>query len=394
MHGERFVSHARNIKMKKDLKLFGIAAGFCAALSLLLPISVSAQAWDWRTETVDSTGKFTSISIDKSNNIHLSYSDGQGIKYAFRPAGAKSKWFTMVIDGGDAYTSLAVDSLGHPHICYTGRVLHYAHWDGSNWKTQTIATDNAPIYFSCAIAVGPDGTPHIAWYRERNADDTPYAHIKFAELQNGAWVIRTLDFDMQTGKWESMALDPRGNPVLSFDSYVKGLLKYAFKDGADWKVVTVDFRSRTNKVYDVGMGNSIAIDKNGKPLISYEDGENIKFARPEGDSWNVEVVDSFHPLGTWVGYRTALAVDNENRPHIAYDSGGVLKHAYWDGQKWHIEVLARAGFVPIRFCSIGIDSHDVVYISYADPEDGALKVAIGEWKAAVAPLRSASDQKP
>jgi hypothetical protein len=382
------------MNMKGNLKVLVSAAKLCVALLFLLPVSLPAQTWDWRTETVDPVGKFTSIASDKDGNLHLSYSDGQNIKYAFRPAGANSKWFTMMIGTGDAYTNLTVDSLGHPHVCYTGRVLHYALWDGSNWKTQTIATDNAPIYFSCAIAVSPDGTPHIAWYRERNADDTAYAHIKYAELQNGAWVIRTLDFDMQTGKWESMALDPHGNPVLSFDAYVKGLLKYAYKDGADWKIVTVDFRWRTNKVYDVGMGNSIAVDKNGKPMISYEDGENLKFAHPDGDSWKVETVDSFHPLGTWVGYHTALAVDSQNHPHIAYDSGGVLKHAYWDGQKWRIEILARAGFVPIRFCSITIDQHDTLYISYADPEDGSLKVAIGNLKAADVPMKSAADQKP
>jgi hypothetical protein len=391
---EDFLSEDRISNLRQNLRLFAVAVGLCSAACLLNPSKSFPQTWNWHTESVDQAGKFTSIASDKDGDIHLSYTDGQAVNYAFRPAGVGSKWFTMRIDGGNSYTNLAIDSQGHPHICYTGGVLRYAHWDGFNWKTQKIATDNAPIGFSCAIAISPDGTPHISWYRERNPDDTSYAHIKFAELQNGTWIIRTLDFDMQTGKWESMAIDPRGNPVLSFDAYVKGLLKYAYKDGNDWKVATVDFRGRTNEVYDVGMGNSLAVGKNGKPYISYEDGEDIKFAYPEGDLWKVEVVDSLHPLVSWVAYRTSLALDSQDHPHIAYDAGGVLKHAYWDGQKWHIEILARAGFARYRFCSLAIDNHDSIYISYSDPEDESLKVAVGELKASDSPTRSAASQKP
>src|SRR5258708_23384 len=382
------------INLKFRLGSLAVAAGVCVLTVSLLPISLCGQIWNWHTEIVDQAGKFTSIASDKDGNLHLSYSDGQDIKYAFRPAGAESKWFTMSIDGGNTYTSLALDSQAHPHICYTVRVLRYANWNGFNWKTQTIATDNALIYYSCAIAISPDGTPHISWYREKNPDNTPYTHIKFAELQDDVWIIRTLDFDIQTGKWESMTLDSHGNPILSFDAYVKGLLKYAYKEGHDWKIVTVDFRGRTNNVYDVGMGNSLALGKDGKPRISYEDGENVKFAQPVGDSWKVEVVDSFHPIGSWVGYRTSLAIDAQDRPHIAYDAGGVLKHAYWDGQKWHIDILARPGFHGYKYCSIAIDSHNSIFISYTDPEDGSLKVAIGELKAGDGPMRSAAPQKP
>ena len=215
------MSEFRIIIARSKLRALLTSIAICTSLFFLRPALSSAQSWNWHTETVDQAGKFTSIAADKDGDVHLSYTDGQTIKYGFRPAGPNTKWFTMPIEGGNSYTSLALDSENHPHICHTGGVLHYAHWDGAIWKIQKIATDNAPIGFSCAIAISPDGTPHISWYRERNADDTPYAHIKFAELQNGAWIIRTLDFDMQTGKWEAMAIDPHGNPVLSFDAMSK-----------------------------------------------------------------------------------------------------------------------------------------------------------------------------
>ena len=33
-----------------------------------------------------------------------------------------------------------------------------------------------------------------------------------AELKDGVWAIRTVDWDTQTGKFESMTLDSHGNP--------------------------------------------------------------------------------------------------------------------------------------------------------------------------------------
>lgn len=347
----------------------------------LFPVMSWGQTWTWRTETVDQSGKFTSIAVDKEDNLHLSYSDGQGsVKYAFRPAGTSSKWFTMALDGGDAYTDLALDAHGNPHICFPFRVLKYAHWDGKSWRIQQIATDAAPITFSCAVGVGPDGTPHVSWYRDQNADNSPYTHIKYAELQNGVWVIHTLDFETQTGKWESMIIDSRGNPHLSFDAWVKGLLKYAYKDGKDWKVETVDFRGHTNDAYNLGMGNSIALGRNDKPVISYEDGHYLKVAHLEGSSWKIDQVDQISTLGSWFGYRTSLALDKQGFPHVVYDDAGALKHAFWDGKKWHVEILASAGVDGFRYGSLAIDQENNLYVGYRDPDDGSLKVAIGQWK--------------
>jgi hypothetical protein len=362
--------------------------------TFLVHFNLCAQTWNWRTETVDLAGKFASIATDADGNVHLSYSGDGVVKYAFRPAGDKSKWFNMPLDNGDAYTSLALDVHGHPHICYTARIPRYAHWDGSEWKKESIASDNAPIGYSCAMAISLNGAPYVSWYRERNADDTLYTHIKFAEIQSGTWIVRTLDFDAQTGKWESMAIDPHGNPALSFDAFVKGLLRYAHKDGNDWKIETVDFRGRTNNVYNVGMGNALAFGKDGRPRISYEDGENVKFAESEGDSWKIQVIDSFHPRVSWVGYRTSVALDRQDYPHIAYDNGGVLKHAFWDGSKWHLETLASAGVQGYKYPSIAIDRHDVIYVSYTDPDDGSMKVAIGELKNPEVGTKAAVEQKP
>jgi len=352
--------------------LFALLAG------LLVPVA-NAQTWSWQTERVDRSGKFTALAADTDGNLHLSYSDGEGkIKYAFRTKSA-GKWFSMALDGGDGFTDLTIDQQGNPHVCFVFRVVKYASFDGKQWHVQSIATDAARISFSCAVGVGPDGTPHVSWYRDQNVDNSYYTHLKYAVLVDDTWVIRTVDFDTQTGKWHSMIVDSRGVPHLSYDAFVNGNLKYAFWDGKHWVIKTVDFRGRSGPVHNIGMGNSLALDAKGQARISYQDGESLKFARQQGDTWTIETVDNVTALGSWVGWRTSLVLDRRGFPHISYDDGGTLKHAYWDGTKWRIQVIAPRASDPYRYSAMTIDKDDTLYISYRDPQDSSLQVAIGRW---------------
>ena len=358
------------------------AAGHWAMVALMVvsifPIGTTAQSWTWDTESVDTIGKFTSIAVDNDGNVHLSYTGGGNVRYAFRQA-SSNKWFTMPIDGGgDGYTKITLDSQENPHICYTWRMLKYANWDGAKWHIQPIASDAAPIGYQCSVGITPDGIPHVIWYRDQNADNTMYAHLKHATLENDVWVIRTVDFDMQTGKWNSMFVDSHGVPHISYDAWVKGLLKYATWDGKNWSVQTVDFRGHTDDAYNLGMGSSMVLDSQGQPEISYRDGESLKFARRQGDTWSITAVDTANSNASgWVGYPTYLALDQQGLPHITYDVGGTLKHAYNDGKKWHIEIVAPHNIDPVRYASIAIDRNNTIYIAYRSPEDGSLKVAVG-----------------
>ena len=122
-----------------------------AGLALLLfPAGARAQNWVWSTETVDKSGMFTSLAIDRQGNLHISYNGG-GVKYGFRPAGS-SQWFTMPIgQGNEAYTRLALDDQGNPSICFTTYgYLNYARYLNGQWYSQKVATGFGPISFSCS----------------------------------------------------------------------------------------------------------------------------------------------------------------------------------------------------------------------------------------------------
>ena len=87
----------------------------------------------WVAETVDNSGNlgtFTSLVLDTSDNVYISYYDSndKDLKYATNTSGS---WITETVDSsGDVgeYTSIALDTSGNVHISYydatSGRVKY------------------------------------------------------------------------------------------------------------------------------------------------------------------------------------------------------------------------------------------------------------------------------
>jgi len=384
-------------------RCFGSGKMLCAFLFLFfIPSSSFGQTWKWTTETVDTYGVQTSIAIDQDQNLHLSYFSG-GVKYAFRAADS-SRWFTMGIAPPAGYeelfTGLKLDSGGNPHICFTPAVLKYAAFENHSWNTQQIDPQSGLIEYSCSLAIAADGTRHVLWYQYGNPQGGYYLHLKYAVLEKGAWMARTVDFDMQAGKWNCLVLDPQGNPHVSYDSFIKGEMKYAYWDGKEWKRSVVDSPNISPKgPYSHGLGNSLVLNRDGKAQISYEDGElggsansesSLKYAWEKDNSWKIDIIDNITVTGSWIGYRTRQALDPQGNPHIVYEDAGAVKHAYWDGSKWRIQVVSAPGPKRHRYENIAIDRVGNIYVSYQDAADGSLKVSIGRPEV---PAQNASNEK-
>lgn len=359
-----------------------LAAFLAAVGTLFIPKAVIAQNVHWSVETVDTFGKSTSIAVDKDGNVHLSYLSDKGVKYAFRSA-HNPRWFSIDIAPSAGYsdlpTKLALDPQGNPHICFTPAVMKYASFDGKKWNVQQIDPGAGLIEFNCSVAIGPDGTPHVAWYQYSAPEGGYYLHIKYAELVNGVWQARTLDYEGQTGKWNSMVVDAQGNPHLSYDSFLKGELKSAYNNGKEWKISVVDSREAQggNGAYNRGMGNSILVNSKNLAQIAYEYDDTLMYAWQTDTSWKLDTVDHISTTGSWIGYHTRQAFDPQGRPHIVYEDGGVVKHAYWNGTEWQLQVVSGRGIERHRYSDIAIDAQGNTYISYRDASDGSLKVAVG-----------------
>lgn len=351
--------------------LFG---ALVVGLSLSISTAAFAQSWVWNAETVDTSGSATSLKVDRNGDVHLSYS-GAVLKYAFRPADQR-KWFAMQLDYPAHYTSLTLDSEGNPRVCatYSFHPLRYLRFNKGKWDNQPIGSDAAGIEYSCSIAIAPDGTPHLTWYKI----GTDYLHLKYGVLKDEGWMVNTLDWDMQTGKWNSMVLDSKGNPYVSYDAFVKGLLKCAHWDGKNWKVQVVDSRGLRGNDYSIGMGSSIALDQEDNVRISYYTENQLRYASQQKNVWKIETVDSVSPNRSAHDYRSSLVFDKNGFPHISYEDRGAVKHAYWDGKRWRTQMIAPSGSVGLRGSSMAIDNkRNILYLSYQDGTDGSLKVATG-----------------
>jgi hypothetical protein len=351
-----------------------------AALWLLAGAGTArAQTWTWTTEDVDKSTTSTAIAADADGNIHLSYgTDGAEWKYAFRPAGT-TRWDKTSLAGGAVnYVSLALDSAGNPHLCSTFHRLRYIAFDGAKWSAaQDVAPDSADIQYSCTVGVGPDGKPHLAWYKVEDADKNFYLHLKYASLDNGVWVVRTVDFDKQTGKYHSMAVDAQGVPHLTYDAYVDGRLKYAIRTKDGWDIKVVQSRMINDPEYNVGMGNHLVLDAAGKAHISFYTNTMMRYASEKAGGWDLQTVDTIRSSGGWTSYRSSVVLDKAGNPHIIYQDGGTVKHAFFDGKQWHLQLVVHSGPDGNRFVSAAIDKNDVLFVAYRDSDDGSLKVAVG-----------------
>jgi hypothetical protein len=302
--------------------------------------------------------------------------------YAYRPFDTK-KWFFLALTTGRATTGLALDSKGNPNIVYelADGQLWFTSFNGSKWQQPTqIAPGYGIIGYSCTVVVDGSGRPHLFWYQTTHGN-TDFYHLRHAELINDQWRASTLDEARETGKWHSTIADPNGGIYVVYSAFPDEQLKLAHFDGKEWSYEVVDQPppGKASAIHPI-FGGSIALDKNGAPLISYEDENRVKLARKVDGKWKQEEVDPILPFGNrekWWELKTSIAVDHSGMIHIVYTDAGSVKHAYQEDGKWHVETLVGSGADSSRFPEIAVGKDGYLYVVYRDPDDGALMFATG-----------------
>ena len=188
---------------------------------------LATKSGTWNTSSVDTVGEvgsFSSIALDNSGFLHISYKDGTNgnLKYTHREV----IWTFEIVDSiGDVgwFTSLVLDGNGNSHISYydaTNGDLKYAIKNGGIWNTQVVdSVGNVGMYTS--IEVDLNGIPNISYYDLTNED------LKYAYLDPGlGWVLQTVDSTGNVGLWTSISLNQGRHPCIAYYSEDSGL-KYA-----------------------------------------------------------------------------------------------------------------------------------------------------------------------
>jgi hypothetical protein len=72
------------------------------------------------------------------------------------------------------------------------------------------------------------GHPHISYYDATNRD------LKYAYWNGGQWRVETVDSSGEVGEWTSLMLNAAGSAHISYYDHTNGDLKYATNsDGAE-----------------------------------------------------------------------------------------------------------------------------------------------------------------
>jgi hypothetical protein len=306
--------------------------------------------------------------------------------------------------------ALALDSAGLPHVVYGGDALYYARFDGASWHTEVI--DAAPgiddIYESPAsLALDAAGSPHVSYLSATSSA------LRYAHRTPQGWQVETVDslpdglvFNYDT----ALALDSAGHPLIAYPK--NGLLYIAAWTGSQWDIQLVDATQKvefhvslalgrldqphvsygvwsgaslylkyahrmggawTSEIVEdgfLGEGNSIAVDSQGVPHISYLDYANskIKYASRTPAGWQPQVVDTIQ----WFGGFTSLALDGADLPHITYAGPPVgVRYAHWDASasQWDLETVGANGW----YTSLALDLTGQPHLVYQDWNEHCLR---------------------
>jgi hypothetical protein len=158
--------------------------------------------------------------------------------------------------------------------------------------------DRGPAGRYNSQALNPQGDPRISYWGDSRQD------LRFASKDAGTWTLETADSTAVIGLHTSLALDAAGELHVSYWDATHGDLKYASHAPAGWTIETVD------SVGVVGEYTSLALDATGRPHISYYDATigDLMYASGSVSSWTLEIVDGSGDVGRYTSLRWTRAV--------------------------------------------------------------------------------------
>ncbi len=345
-----------------------------AAVLLLLLVQTSASlgrgvGLAWTTETVEEgnpTGLHTSIALDERERPHMTYRDkgSDSIKYARL---TDNGWTIQVVGSKGEFagdTDLVLDDSGRPHVSffsgYSGYVV-YATWNGSSWLLKNV--ERALSEGHNSLALDSLGRVHLA-YTYING------RLRHAVWNETEWRIETIEPDLITVRYISMAIDSLDNPHIAYQGFRN--LHYASWNGTAWSTEIVDANDQ------VGWFASLILDSRDRPHIAYRDAEEegVMYGRRTASGWILETVD---PSGD-TGWDVSIAVDGQDGIHLSYyeRTEAELRHAYRAPDTWWVEEVDSRGVVGWH-TDLALDSDGFPHISYYDWSRGSLKYARAEF---------------
>jgi len=258
------------------------------------------------------------------------------------------------------------------------RLPDYAHADSGRGSALTLDSGGVPVVsYVGASSAGSNG-------------DLSILHCGDIACRSGN-VITNPDSSGRVGPHTAITLDGAGNPVVSYYDAVNGDLKvlHCVNDQCGGGVsfaptcpVTNNCIATVDTAGNVGQYNSLRLDSRGWPVVSYYDATNgdlkvLRCGDPYCGSGNI--IATPDSAGN-VGQYTSLALDASDRPVVSYYdvTNGHLKVLHCvtvdcSGSGHSIATPDTSGNVG-QYTSLVLDGAGNPVVSYYDVANGDLKV--------------------
>lgn len=208
-------------------------------------------------------------------------------------------------------------------ICPIGAVAQT--W---RWTTESVDVSGPAAFTS--LAVDHEGNVHVSY-----AEDGGSLKYAFRSAFGNRWF--TMLLDSKLGEFATnLALDSQGNPHIC---YTPRELKYAYFDGAKWKIEPIA-RGET-----VEYNCSIRMGSDDVPQVLWFHTQlgvdlHLQHAILRDGVWIARTVDLDGMTGKW----NSMVLDGQGHLHLTYSvfPYGILRSSYWDGTTWS----PQAGILP------------------------------------------------
>lgn len=342
------------------------------------PAQETAGAFAWTIEEID-TGTKPSLALtsdDVPNVAYMLEAQSGFVKNAVRNG---STWDISDVARGYFYGPLdiAIGSNDVPRIVYhdhqdssfkpdKGDAM-LASFENGEWTSEKLL-DQGHDGWDTRITVDSEGGVHISAIDPVDFGGNGVEY--YSKDASGKWVVEDVGSGPQTYKYAtSIAIDPQGNPHITFFDQDDMTLALASKDSSGWSISVVDSET------DAGLFSSLVIDSDGRYHVSYllrqsQTSGIIRYATKGADDteWEISDVGSLDKLSFgFVGARniTSLALDSEGNPWIAYSDEKKIMLAVWDGSAWQTQTAVDAGDKTLgQLVVLKVDSKDQPNLTY------------------------------
>jgi hypothetical protein len=210
---------------------------------------------------------------------------------------------------------------------------------------------------------------------DASLDPDGKSSISTVELSTDSWYIDVVGGDANK-QHLSLASDALGQLHITY--VINNELRYARYDGDEWQIEVVDTLVSSDQGY---VATSLAVDGPGHPHIAYsvyvrstwDTWHLLNYARHDGIEWQIE-----NDVGPG-GHEISMILDELDRPHVAlinldYDRFTTyhqLYYAWRDGLDWHFEQLDQvvlynpSEFASLDGVSLALDGGSQPHVSYA-----------------------------